>query len=104
MSGIFLASSLPAGNIPPLFPFQDIVFHLIAYLLLVLFFTRALDNLKPDLLTVQLFLCAAVFGTLYGISDELHQSFVPGRSVSGFDVFIDFLGSAIGSKAYLWLR
>ncbi|NOY54080.1 MAG: VanZ family protein [Deltaproteobacteria bacterium] len=29
---------------------------------------------------------------LYGISDEWHQSFVPGRSVEALDVFADALG------------
>jgi VanZ family protein len=71
--------------------------------MLAAFFTRLVKNYKPQALRLHLFLLAVIFGTLYGISDEFHQSFVPGRDVSGFDVFIDFLGSAIGSRVYLWL-
>jgi VanZ family protein len=34
----------------------------------------------------------AVFGLLYGISDELHQSTVDGRVASASDVLLDFVG------------
>ena len=33
---------------------------------------------------------------LYALSDEVHQSFVPGRACRAFDVFIDTLGSLAG--------
>jgi hypothetical protein len=39
---------------------------------------------------------AFALGTLYAISDEIHQSFVPGRLGSPLDVAIDAVGVAIG--------
>lgn len=39
---------------------------------------------------------AFALGTLYAVSDELHQSFVPGRVGSPLDVAIDAVGIAIG--------
>jgi VanZ family protein len=39
-------------------------------------------------------------GTLYAISDELHQSFVPGRVGAPLDVVIDAIGVAVG--VVLW--
>ncbi len=36
---------------------------------------------------------------LYGISDEIHQSFVPGRYATVEDVLIDAAGAAIGLAA-----
>ncbi|HET9437902.1 MAG TPA: VanZ family protein [Gaiellaceae bacterium] len=39
---------------------------------------------------------ALALGTLYAISDEIHQSFVPGRLGSPLDVAIDAVGVAIG--------
>jgi len=33
-----------------------------------------------------------LIGTLYGISDEIHQFFVPFRSPSATDLLADFLG------------
>ncbi|MGL6099840.1 MAG: VanZ family protein [Fusobacteriaceae bacterium] len=37
-----------------------------------------------------------IFVVLYSISDEYHQSFVPGRGPSILDVGIDSLGGALG--------
>jgi VanZ family protein len=38
---------------------------------------------------------AAVAVVLWGISDEFHQSFVPGRNASAWDVLADAVGFAI---------
>ena len=38
---------------------------------------------------------AVVFTAGYGLIDELHQSFVPGRSASGWDVAADLTGAAL---------
>ncbi len=49
-----------------------------------------------------------VVSTLYGVIDEYHQSFVPGRDSSLFDVIVDAIGSSIVVAMYLlvpqWLR
>lgn len=43
-------------------------------------------------------LCVGVvFCGLWGISDEIHQSFVPGRDCSAFDLCADVLGGTLGS-------
>lgn len=41
-------------------------------------------------------LCGFLFPLLYAVSDEIHQSFVPGRSGMPQDVFIDALGALLG--------
>jgi len=41
-------------------------------------------------------LVAMGLGTLYGALDEIHQSFVPGRSASAFDVLVDSIGAVVG--------
>jgi len=43
---------------------------------------------------------AVGLGTLYAVSDELHQTFVPGRMGSPVDVAIDAVGVACG--VLLW--
>jgi VanZ family protein len=43
---------------------------------------------------------AVLIGTLYAVSDELHQSFVPGRMGSPLDVAIDAVGVAVGVFAW----
>jgi VanZ family protein len=45
---------------------------------------------------------AVALGTLYAISDEIHQAFVPGRQGSPVDVAIDALGVVCGVA--LWHR
>ncbi|MFA6981643.1 MAG: VanZ family protein [Patescibacteria group bacterium] len=41
-------------------------------------------------------------GVLYGITDEVHQVFVPGRTAGPFDVFVDSMGVLI-SLGLIWL-
>lgn len=44
---------------------------------------------------------AAVFSSLYGISDEYHQSFVMGRSATVVDCLVDSI-AATASATMLW--
>lgn len=46
-------------------------------------------------------LAAVVLATLYGVSDEFHQSFVPNRNTDPKDVLVDFLGATGGALAML---
>ncbi len=43
---------------------------------------------------------AVLFGALYGVSDEVHQYFVPGRSSEVLDAVADAIGSSIGAGAW----
>ena len=43
-----------------------------------------------------LWLWAFIISVLYAISDEIHQSFVPGRSMEARDVLIDSTGALLG--------
>jgi VanZ family protein len=45
---------------------------------------------------------ALALGTLYAVSDEVHQAFVPGRVGSAVDVAIDAVGVACG--VVFWQR
>ena len=44
---------------------------------------------------------ALFISLLYAVTDEIHQTYVPGRSGQVYDVLIDFLGSLIGIKAFI---
>jgi VanZ family protein len=103
MALIFSVSSLPGKDVPPLFPYQDIVYHFLVYLALGLFFSRALLRTNDNLPTLKIFVFTVVFAAVYGISDEFHQTFVPGRTACGFDVFIDTIGGFTGAKVFSWL-
>jgi hypothetical protein len=45
---------------------------------------------------------AFALGIAYAISDEIHQSLVPGRAGSPLDVALDAAGVAIGIAAWRW--
>lgn len=108
MAAIFYASSLPAEDIPSLFPNEDILFHAGIYAILALFFYRALKNSVMRLARPQLLVLSVIFGLAYGATDEFHQFFVPGRCSSGFDLAVDaagsFLGSFLGGFLVKWLK
>ena len=95
---IFYVSSLtflpgPGGGIG----FQALFYHIGIFAALAFFLFIAI----PAKNNKTLIFCAFVLAFLYAITDELHQSFVPGRSAGPFDVFIDAVGILIGSVAYL---
>lgn len=48
---------------------------------------------------VRALLVAIVIATLYGVTDEFHQSFVPNRNTDPKDVLVDFLGASAGALA-----
>jgi len=90
---IFELSSRPVPeNIPDIFLF-DKTLHFSGYGLLGILFFRAYRTLslknRPRLM---MFLSMAS-ATLYGISDEIHQHFVPTRTADMWDVLADMLGS-----------
>ncbi|MCX9084528.1 MAG: VanZ family protein [Candidatus Methanoperedens sp.] len=81
-----------------LFPFAifyrypDKTMHMILYAGFgVLLFYTLKYSLNP-VFRKQAFLFAIIIGFIYGASDEFHQSFVPGRSASMWDLAADVLG------------
>lgn len=51
------------------------------------------------------FLVAVACASLYGVSDEFHQLFVPGRMCDPFDWIVDTAGATLGAGlAYLQLK
>jgi VanZ family protein len=45
-----------------------------------------------------------MIAALYGVTDEIHQFFVPGRVASIYDTTADLIGSAIGAFSVLLLK
>lgn len=48
-------------------------------------------------------LVAILVATLYGVTDEFHQSFVPNRMTDAKDLLVDFLGATAGALAAMRL-
>ncbi|HNQ50197.1 MAG TPA: VanZ family protein [Candidatus Omnitrophota bacterium] len=104
MGYIFFMSSRAGSDIPCIFARQDIVYHFCIYALLGWSFARALFFEMPRAGMLKIVCVCAVFGLLYGVSDEYHQSFVSGRSSEIFDIVIDTAGSLFGGILVRWLR
>lgn len=94
---LFIQSSLPAVELPESNTIGfDKLAHFIAYgILMILFFYSLKNQNKSVKLRKYSLEYAFLFTVLYGISDEIHQSFVPFRSADFFDAFADFLGAFV---------
>lgn len=66
--------------------------HVIEYAILVFLLYRAFAGSCENINRLYLFIYPASLTLLYAISDELHQSFVPGRNCSIRDILIDSIG------------
>jgi hypothetical protein len=93
---IFYLSSIPLE-------FPDIInkldptkfsFHVAEYTVLSLLLFNVSKSFKTSF----------VISSLYGVTDEIHQYFVPFRTFSLLDMLADALGSFIGIKIFIWLK
>ncbi|WP_040207077.1 VanZ family protein [Neobacillus jeddahensis] len=99
MAVVFIQSSLPSNQFVelPNSTFDHnmkeslhLIEFAILYLLLVLAFLTRRGSFTPALNVA----CAVLAG-LYGVSDEIHQSFYAYRSASWFDLVKDFTGISV---------
>lgn len=100
MGLIFWLSSQPVLPAPPSF-LDDKRIHSITYGALTLLLGRALANGRWLGLTPRRVAMAVVIAVLYGVSDEYHQSFVPGRMPDIADVYADATGAS-SAGLLLW--
>lgn len=100
MAGIFVVSSLSA---PPRLPVSvsDVVAHAAAYAVLGAAILRAVAGADRSRITAAGALAAVVLAVSYGLTDEIHQAFVPGRTPEFRDLAADAIGAA-GGVALAW--
>jgi len=100
---IYIQSDLPSPERLPKFQFSDKVLHFLAYAVMGVLFYRAYQTLRIKDNLRMLMLLSAVSASLYGISDEIHQYYVPFRDASILDVVANILGAFCGVYLYqLW--
>lgn len=97
MSLIFYLSSIPGDKLGPDTLALNMIKklgHYIIYGVLAVLYLYSLKGRK-SLFETQgaFFLLSLCFAFLYAISDEYHQSYIPGRHASGRDVSIDACGA-----------
>lgn len=97
---IFAASSLPMTQPPPGPPWIDKLVHFTEYFILGLLLVRLfLATQSLGLRRAALGLGFGI-GALYGLTDELHQLWVPLRVFEPADLCADAVGSLAGSLAW----
>jgi VanZ family protein len=98
MGVIYALSSLPPSAVPGRF---GALGHFGVYAVLGVLYLTALSRVRPVWLRV---VAAVALATLYGITDEFHQSFVPNRSVEVADVGADLAGGTVAAALALAMR
>jgi VanZ family protein len=102
---IYLQSAYPAPEKLPSFILMDKMLHFLAYALMGILFYRAYLTLPYRPHRQLLIVLSMVSASLYGISDEIHQHFVPSRNADMLDVVADTIGAVCGVYLYqLWAR
>jgi hypothetical protein len=93
MAAIFAVSADSDPPAPALV--SDKLMHLIAYALLAVVVFRAVAGGLPARVTWLSAGFTLLITGLYGLSDEIHQSYVPGRTAELNDLYADIAGAAI---------
>ena len=99
---IFYLSSQPSIDTPSLFPGQDKLFHMIAFGVLGFFLMGGMKTMGNGYRTGQVWF-VVVLVMLYGLLDEFHQYFVPGRTMDIYDVLADVAGALLGAWSMYYL-
>jgi VanZ family protein len=95
----WLSSRADLPSVPFAFEGIDKLEHAGAYGIFGLLLLLALDWPRPRAAVLAVGLAA-----LYGITDEWHQSFVPGRQCDPFDWLADAAGALLAVASWIALR
>ncbi len=103
---IFYLSSIPLFYLPGLTgtKYEQIdpdrfALHFIEYAIFGILLFRAFSNTYTNGISEKALAFTFLVGFAYGITDEIHQYFVPFREPSLFDIVANGLGSMIGGAA-----
>ncbi len=97
---IYYLSSQSSIPTPMLFLHQDKIHHLAAYFIMGILSWRLCRHLKTESHTR--FMISLGFCSIYALTDEWHQSFVPGRDADVFDWIADTLGALLSITLFNW--
>ncbi len=91
---------------PPEFFSSDKLYHFLEYTILGVLAGRVIRAYAFDFRGLSSVTVVSFFCLLYGVGDEFHQWFVPGRFATVGDVLADTVGGWAGGRLYLifWLK
>ena len=93
---IFIQSSFPATEHMPGFDFSDKLLHAGVFDVLGMLLYRAFNAMEKRPGTAKIFGWSIFLTALYGLSDEIHQYFVPSRHAEFMDFAADAAGGFLG--------
>lgn len=85
-------------------PHLDKAIHGAEYMVLALLWIRALTQGRLRNATARVLAAAVAISFVYGITDEIHQSFVEGRTADPLDAAADLLGAGLAAGVIRCLR
>ena len=97
---IFFGSSLSNPPVPVAFTGTDKLIHVLAFIPLGFLVLRAMNAHCPKKKWISI-VFSFILCTFYGVSDEVHQLFVPGRNPDAVDVLADAIGTILGIATYI---
>lgn len=97
-------SSIPHPFVLDRLPFQDKGAHFLEYGVLAALMAHAFNGTRPALRARTLFAIAWAATAFWGLLDEIHQAYVPGRVADALDLLADSLGGLAGTIAYIAYR
>ena len=100
------AQSHPEDQLPSflLKEVSDKVLHAVEYGILSLLCYRAFRRAAGPAVAEQAALLAILTASVYGLTDEVHQAFVPLRESSWQDWLADTIGAVIGAISWRFIR
>jgi VanZ family protein len=103
-AAIFILSSMPTIPLPSQYyelPSPDKLSHTALYFGLTILLCLSLSNAANPIISERTIILSFTIGTVYGILDEVHQAFVPGRTATLIDIAFDILGTLV-AIAIFW--
>jgi len=76
--------------------------HMVQFGILAVLLVRALA--WPGALSPRHVWLSILLSVLYGLTDEIHQIFIPGRAFQWLDLFMDSLGILLGLSLYVFVQ
>ena len=101
---IFYTSSIPSFPLPPPFPHSDKIVHFLEFGGLSALVVAGMRRAEYSFSARMRVIVPVIFCLLYGLSDEIHQSFVEGRLFDLTDLAADLAGAAFAAGMLLFLQ
>jgi VanZ family protein len=102
---ILAATSIPGDRLALVSDIENVDrwLHVLLYVPLAVLVFGALRRTRPHLPLAYYGITTVLLCSAFGVLDELHQRFVPGRSCDVWDMIADAVGSALGTAASMAL-